>query len=312
MLRWPIESIGFLLSMTFDTRTAIDRFFEVLDEENTITDPETPKHIAKPDGAARRSTTCTSATRTRPPQFPDLLDGIDLELEPGETMALVGLTGSGKTTLTALATRLYDVTGGAVRLDGVDVRDLTREELRRHIAMAFEDATLFSASVRDNVLLGRPELADGGPEADAVLDEALEIAQADFVADLPEGADTRGRRGGALALRRTAAAPRARARGRREARRARARRPAVGARRRHRGARRGRAAPRARHDDGARRRAPAVDGACSPTGSPCSRTAASPRSARTPSCSRPTSTTASSSRRSTTIAADRRREEVTA
>src|SRR6185436_18394195 len=121
----------------------------------------------------------------------DILDGVDLVLEPGETMALVGLTGSGKTTLTALTTRLYDVTGGAVRLDGVDVRDLTRDELRRHIAMAFEDATLFSASVRENVLLGRPELVPGSAQADAVLAEALEIAQADFVAELPDGVETR-------------------------------------------------------------------------------------------------------------------------
>jgi len=190
VLRFPIESIGFLLSMTFDTRTAIDRLFEVLDEPNTIQDPEHPKTIAHPQGRL-----VFDAAHFRyqdsPAQFPDLLDGIDLELEPGETMALVGLTGSGKTTLTALATRLYDVTGGAVKLDGVDIRDLTREELRRHVSMAFEDATLFSASVRDNVLLGRPELAAGGPEADRVLAEALEIAQADFVADLPDGADTR-------------------------------------------------------------------------------------------------------------------------
>ena len=190
VLRFPIESIGFLLSMTFDTRTAIDRLFEVLDEPNTIEDPEHPQTIAHPQGRL-----VFDAAHFRyqdsPRQFPDILDGIELELEPGETMALVGLTGSGKTTLTALATRLYDVTGGAIRLDGVDIRDLTREELRRHIAMAFEDATLFSASVRDNVLIGRPELAGGGPEADRVLAEALEIAQADFVADLPEGSDTR-------------------------------------------------------------------------------------------------------------------------
>ena len=123
--------------------------------------------------------------------MPDLLDGLRLELEPGETMALVGLTGSGKTTMTALVTRLYDVTGGAVLLDGVDIRDLTREELRRHIAMAFEDATLFSASVRDNVLLGRPELVDDRAEGDRVLAEALDIAQADFVVSLPDGVDTK-------------------------------------------------------------------------------------------------------------------------
>lgn len=108
-------------------------------------------------------------------------------------MALVGLTGSGKTTLTALTTRLYDVTGGRVTIDGVDVRDLRRDELRTHIAMAFEDATLFSATVRDNVLLGRPEFADGArrEEGTAVLDEALEIAQADFARELPDGLDTK-------------------------------------------------------------------------------------------------------------------------
>ena len=120
---------------------------------------------------------------------------IDLALEPGETMALVGITGSGKTTMTALATRLYDVTGGRVTLDGVDIRDLTRPELRRHIAMAFEDATLFSATVRDNVLLGRPDLTlsddpDDQVEAERVLAEAIDIAQAGFVHSLPHGVDT--------------------------------------------------------------------------------------------------------------------------
>jgi ATP-binding cassette subfamily B protein len=183
VLRFPVESIGFLLSMTFDTRTAADRFFEVMDSENTITDPENPKTVTTPEG---RLTFDKVHFRYQDAaaEYSDLLDGIDLELEPGETMALVGITGSGKSTLTALTSRLYDVTGGAVRIDGVDVRDLTRAELRTHIAMAFEDATLFSASVRDNVLLGRPE------STDAELAEALEIAQAAFVYDLPDGLDT--------------------------------------------------------------------------------------------------------------------------
>jgi len=183
VLRWPVESIGYLLSMTFDARTAADRFFEVMDEVNTITDPEPPKTIADPAGRV-----VFEGVHFRypdsPAQYPDLLDGIDLTLEPGETTALVGLTGCGKSTLTALTTRLYDVTSGRVTLDGVDIRDLTRTELRRHIAMAFEDATLFSASVRDNVLLGRPDASD------ADLAEALEIAQAGFVHDLPEGIST--------------------------------------------------------------------------------------------------------------------------
>jgi ATP-binding cassette subfamily B protein len=189
VLRFPIESIGFLLSMTFDTRTAVDRLFEVLDEPNPITDPAAPDTVAEPRG---RLTFDDVHFRYQDAagDLVDLVNGVDLELEPGETMALVGLTGSGKTTLTALVTRLYDVSSGAIRLDGVDIRDLTREELRRRVAMAFEDATLFSASVRDNVLLGRPELEPGSPEAEAVLTEALEIAQAEFVVELPDGVDT--------------------------------------------------------------------------------------------------------------------------
>jgi len=184
VLRFPVESIGFLLSMTFDARTAADRFFEVIDSENTITDPENPETITEPHGRLvfedvhfRYADAATSV--------PDLLNGIDLELEPGETMALVGITGSGKSTLTALSTRLYDVTGGRITIDGVDIRNLRRAELRSHLAMAFEDATLFSASVRENVLLGRPD------STEEELAEAIEIAQAGFVYNLPDGLDTR-------------------------------------------------------------------------------------------------------------------------
>src|SRR5690606_15824746 len=184
VLRWPVESIGFLLSMPLDTRTASDRFFEVMYSENRITDPENPKTIENPrgrlvfDDVHFRYEDAADGTR-------DLINGIDLEIEPGETMALVGLTGSGKSTITALTTRLYDVTGGSIQVDGVDIRDLTLGELRQHLAMAFEDATLFSASVRDNVLLGRPEASEDD------LTEALSIAQADFVYELPDGLDTK-------------------------------------------------------------------------------------------------------------------------
>jgi ATP-binding cassette subfamily B protein len=184
VLRWPVESIGFLLSMTFDTRTAADRFFEVMDTPNDIIDPLKPKTIATPLGRLAFDDV-HFRYQDSPERVPDLLDGVDLAIEPGETMALVGLTGSGKSTLTALTTRLYDVTGGSITVDGVDVRDLTLYELRTHLAMAFEDATLFSASVRDNVLLGRPDAS----EAD--LAEAIDIAQASFVYELPDGLDTK-------------------------------------------------------------------------------------------------------------------------
>lgn len=194
VLRFPIESIGFLLSMTYDTRTAVDRYFEVLDEINAITDPESPATITEPRGRLTFENV-VFRYQDAPADQPGTLNGITLELEPGETMALVGITGSGKTTLTALTTRLYDVTSGRILIDGVDIRDLTRDELRRHIAMAFEDATLFSASVRDNVLLGRPELTEAdtpeaAAEASRVLAEALDIAQAEFVHSLPDGIET--------------------------------------------------------------------------------------------------------------------------
>ncbi|EXJ50452.1 ABC transporter ATP-binding protein [Microbacterium sp. MRS-1] len=189
VLRWPMESIGFLFSFLLDARTASDRIFEVFDEENTITDPAAPVVLGASRGALAFEGVHfryqDAAARER-----DLLDGIDLTLVPGETMALVGLTGSGKTTLTTLPARLYDVTAGRVTIDGVDVRDLTLKELRTHVGMAFEDSTLFSQTVRENVLLGREDLAPGSAQAEAVLREALAVAQAGFVDELPDGVDT--------------------------------------------------------------------------------------------------------------------------
>ncbi len=189
VLRWPMESIGFLFSFTLDARTATDRIFEVFDEPNPIVDPDAPRQVAQARGRLVFDDV-HFRYQDAPETQPDLLDGVELSLEPGETMALVGLTGSGKTTLTTLPARLYDVTGGRVTLDGVDVREMTLAELRTHISMAFEDATLFSSSVRENVLLGRQDLTPGTPEAEAALREALAVAQAHFVDDLPDGVDT--------------------------------------------------------------------------------------------------------------------------
>jgi ATP-binding cassette subfamily B protein len=183
VMRWPTESVGFMLSMTLDAKTAVERFFEVLDAPVEIMDPTDRKTIQAPLGRLEFKDVHFQFADVEP-GGDQLLKGVDLVIEPGESVALIGVTGSGKSTLTALATRLYDVTSGQILLDGVDIRDLTREELRKHIAMAFEDATLFSASVRDNVLLGKPDASE------AELSQALEIAQATFAYELPDGLNT--------------------------------------------------------------------------------------------------------------------------
>src|SRR5207244_5922170 len=108
-----------------------------------------------------------------------------LAIEPGETVAVVGATGSGKSSLALLVPRLYDVTSGRITLDGRDVRDITLASLRRHVAVAFEEPVLFSMSVRENLTLGFPEATDDD------VDAALELAHAGFVRDLPWGLDTR-------------------------------------------------------------------------------------------------------------------------
>ena len=184
VLRWPTESVGFLLALTLDAKTAIQRHYDVMDEPVLIQDPLSPSRITNPVGKLEFKDVHFSYP-DQSPESMGLLRGIDLVLSPGQSVALIGVTGSGKTTLTSLTTRLFEVSQGSIELDGVDIRNLSLAELRTHIAMAFEDATLFSASVRDNVLLGAPD------KTDAALNEALEIAQAGFVYDLPDGVETK-------------------------------------------------------------------------------------------------------------------------
>ena len=114
-----------------------------------------------------------------------MLRHVSLTVEPGQTVALVGATGSGKSVLAALLPRLYDVTEGAIRLDGIDIRELPLDVLRRAVAVAFEDPTLFSMSVEENLRLGNPAAGDGEVR------RAVDIAAAHFVDDLPYGLHTR-------------------------------------------------------------------------------------------------------------------------
>ncbi len=179
-LIWPIISLGWLLAITQEAASAGRRLFEVLDTSPSIVDPVQP--AARPGAAAVRF----HDVRFRyPDASEDVLWGVNLEIRHGETMALVGATGSGKTTLTELVPRLYDVTGGAITVGGVDVRDIALDDLRTLVAVAFEEATLFSASVHENLTLGRPGVTDDD------VAEAIDIAQAGFVYKLPYGLDTR-------------------------------------------------------------------------------------------------------------------------
>jgi ATP-binding cassette subfamily B protein len=177
----PVEFSGMLLAMALTAKTAVDRHFEVMDSLNTITSPPEPRRPGELAGGLRFNN-ATFAFEDAPDK--PILKEINLDVRPGETMALVGITGSGKSALIQLVPRLYDVSGGAITIDGVDLRDFHVEELRRLVAVAFEDTTLFSNSVRDNVLLGAPVRTDD------VLDEALDVAQAHFAYSLPEGVDT--------------------------------------------------------------------------------------------------------------------------
>ncbi|KOT93868.1 ABC transporter [Streptomyces sp. NRRL F-5755] len=191
-LMWPVESIGFLLAMSNDAAAATDRYFEVLDAPVADRDDVRAAPGGRPVPAAPGPETAGLAFHDVTFRYPDApagapptLQGIDLHIRPGETLALVGATGSGKTTLTALVPRLYDATGGRITLDGTDITTLTRDELRGRVAVAFEEPTLFSATVAENVLMGG---ADAGPDD---LVRALRVAQADgFVDALPDGRDT--------------------------------------------------------------------------------------------------------------------------
>jgi ATP-binding cassette subfamily B protein len=183
-LRWPVESFGWLLAATTDAASAAARYFEVMDADGELPEAARPIDPVRVGGALAFEGVRFRYPET-PPDSPDLLRGVDLAIRPGETIALVGATGSGKTTMTSLVPRLYDVTGGRITLDGVDLRDLPVERLRRIVAVAFEEPVLFSMSVRENILLGFPE----GTDAD--VRRALAVAQADFVDELPWGLDTR-------------------------------------------------------------------------------------------------------------------------
>ncbi|HKH88445.1 MAG TPA: ABC transporter ATP-binding protein, partial [Acidimicrobiales bacterium] len=189
LLQFPIIDLGWILSMAQEAATAADRVCEVFDAAMSVDD----RPSAAPLAVSRGRLAFEHVGFSYPGMSVPVLRDVNLSIEPGETLAIVGLTGSGKSTLASLPTRLYDVTSGRITLDGVDVRDITIESLRHHVAVVFEEPVLFSMSVRENLVLGRPDASDED------IADALELAQAGFVHDLPWNLDTRiGEQGMAL------------------------------------------------------------------------------------------------------------------
>jgi ATP-binding cassette, subfamily B, bacterial len=191
-LVWPIEAMGYILALGQEAATAAQRVYEILDTPPAIAGPAPAPSIvsienlpSEPAPAASGRLVLDHVGFRYPGARLPILNDVCLELAAGETVALVGATGSGKTTLLSLIVRLADATSGSILLDGTDITNMPLKALRTAVACAFEDPTLFSVSVRENVTLGLPGASDEQVEA------ALAAAQADFVADLPWGLDTR-------------------------------------------------------------------------------------------------------------------------
>ncbi len=181
MLMAPFRSLGMLVGQAQRAIAGGTRIFEVLDAEPEIVEADRPQPM--PDGLGH--VRFEGVTFAYGPETSPVLSGIDLDVPAGRTIALIGPTGSGKTTLTQLIPRFYEATAGRVLIDGADVRDLRLDELRHAVGMVSQDPFLFSTSVRDNIAYGRPGATDDEVRS------AARMAQAEgFIDALPDGFDT--------------------------------------------------------------------------------------------------------------------------
>src|SRR2546421_3016149 len=180
MLIMPLRSLGMWIGQAPRATASGERIFQVMDEPEEIADRPDAGELPAGGGDLRFEGVGFEYMEARP-----VLQSIDLEVAAGKTIALIGHTGSGKTTLTSLVPRFYDVTSGRVTLDGVDVRDVKLNSLRHAIGVISQDPFLFSATVRENTTFGAPDLDD------AAVENLARLAQAhEFVERLPDGYDT--------------------------------------------------------------------------------------------------------------------------
>ena len=178
---FPLGQLGFIISLLSQATASSTRIFEILDAPNEVED--------RP--GATRLETITGQVSFENVSFRYFKSGeyvlreVSFKVQPGQTVALLGATGSGKTTIINLLPRFYDATAGAVRIDGRDVRDVTLNSLRSHIGIVLQETTLFTGTVRDNIAFGRP-----GAALDAVIAAAQAAAAHDFIMTFPQGYDT--------------------------------------------------------------------------------------------------------------------------
>jgi ATP-binding cassette, subfamily B, multidrug efflux pump len=186
-LMFPIFMLGMIAASMTRAAASAQRVFEVLDAESEVRD--NPDAMTLPPIVGRVEFDNVSFRYAGAEH--DALSGIDFVAEPGQTVAIVGSTGAGKSTIISLIPRFYDISSGRVIVDGHDVRDVTLESLRSQMGMVLQDTVLFSGSIRDNIAYGRPDATQDEVEA------AARVAQAhDFILEQPDGYETQIGEGG--------------------------------------------------------------------------------------------------------------------
>lgn len=182
----PMQDIGQFYNTFQSAISALEKLSGVLEEDEVVAEPPTPTPLPDPHGALDLDEVSFAYVDGVP-----VLDGLDLHIPAGETVALVGTTGAGKTTIAKLVARFYDPTAGAVRLDGVDLRDLADGDLRRAVTLVTQENVIFSGTVADNIALGRP-----GATREEVVEAARAVGADAFISQLPEAYDTDVAKGG--------------------------------------------------------------------------------------------------------------------
>lgn len=181
----PVQQLGMFYNSFQSATAALEKVSGLLSEEPTVTEPAHPTPLPLADGGRARGELRLDHVRFRYGDGPVVLPDLDLTIPAGQTVAVVGTTGAGKSTVAKLVTRFYDASEGAVRLDGVDVRDLASADLRRAVVMVTQEAYLFSGSVRENIALGRPDATQ-----EEIVAAARAVGAHEFVLNMPDGYDT--------------------------------------------------------------------------------------------------------------------------